>query len=65
VSKNIEGTHRAPISLGQNRNFSGHIIIKTRNLKYKIRILKMAREKDLVHTKAELSELYWTSKHRL
>jgi hypothetical protein len=45
---NIQETYRTPNKLDQKRNFSCHIIIKTRNAQNKERILKAVREKGQV-----------------
>ena len=45
---NIQEAYRTPNRPDQNRNTSGHIVIKTPNVLNKERILKAVREKDQV-----------------
>jgi hypothetical protein len=45
---NIQKAYRTPNRLGQKRNSSCHIIIKTPNVQNKERIVKAVREKDQV-----------------
>jgi hypothetical protein len=56
---------RTPNRLGQKRNCSHHIIIKTPIALNNERILKAVREKVMHHIKADISELHQTSHQRL
>ena len=62
ADKKIQG-YRTPIRLDQKRKSTCHIIIITQNLENKERILKAAREKGQVISRAYLSELH-SSQHR-
>ena len=61
---NIQEAYRTPNRQDQNRNSSGHIIIKTPNALNKERILKAVREKGQVTYKVDLSESHQTSHQR-
>jgi hypothetical protein len=62
---NVQEDYRTPNRLGQKRNSTHHIIVKTSNAQNKERLLKAIREKGQVTYKADLSELHRTSKQRL
>ena len=46
--REVQETQRVPKKLDPKRNTPGHIIIKLPRIKYKERILKVAREKETV-----------------
>jgi hypothetical protein len=54
---NIQGAYRTPNRLGQKRNSSCHIIVKTLNAENKERILKAVREKGQVTYKGRSSRI--------
>jgi hypothetical protein len=61
IPMNIKEAYRTPNRLGQNRNSSHHIIIKTRNALNKERILKTIREKGQVTYKSTPIRILQTS----
>ena len=62
---NIQEAYRTPNRLGQKRNSSRHIIIRTKIALNEDRLLKAVREKGQVtYKEADLLELHQTSHQR-